>query len=566
MTGLAEDRTWRLLGASARGSSHERTGSPNQDAIGWLPLDGGASLLVVADGHGGPRYIRSSVGSKIAVAVAQTEAAAFVARHLDDEGPELQRAIQHELVPAIVESWALAVRADQADNPLPEGGRDDLEAYGSTIVGALITPSALGFFQIGDGDVVTVTGDGIATRPLPPDPRLVANATTSLCLPTAVDDARTGWLPADADVSIVWVSTDGYSNSFGEDAGFLAVGGDLVDRLLEGGVGGVAGHLSEWLGESARVGGDDTSLVAAVAVDGSGLPLVRPRPAGAARPAATLLAPSLPDRPLPATPPPFEPDVLVGAEPPPLPPPPPAVESPRAAVPPPPAAAAPPPGPPPTAPPPPPGGGPAPSAPPPPPTPIHGASRKALAIIGGGVALLVAAIVLVVVLSSGGSSKETNAAAPTTTSAVETASTTAPAPTVVGTITLYVAKGLILVDPVTGTATLRVADGQVSHDHADGNGWTARINGASLWLEIRHGSLDWRTVVAKPIADIVIDGSRLYAASAGGDEVFVVDPNNGDVIVDTIKVTTAGASAPTSMQPSRPADTSTTRAGEAPTG
>lgn len=292
---------WELLGASALGSSHLRTATANQDAIGWRKGDGGGAVLVAADGHGGVRYTRSGEGSRLAVEVTLGLATSFLATHLDDAGADLAAAIGADLVPAIVHDWARAVREHQEDHPLPEGAHDDLEPYGSTLIAAVIGRRAVGLLQIGDGDIVAVSPDGRAGRPLPPDARLVGNATTSLCLPTAVSDARVGWLPADrAEVAVVWLSTDGYANSFGDDAGFLAVGADLVERLAGGGVRDVEEELPGWLAESARIGGDDTSLVAAVALGSEGRPVARfvPRPPPVARVDASA-APTQPS-PVPA--------------------------------------------------------------------------------------------------------------------------------------------------------------------------------------------------------------------------------------------------------------------------
>src|SRR5881397_846411 len=67
---------WRVAGASRRGSSHVRSGLPNQDAIEyWASADGNTAVMAVADGHGSGLCFRSEVGSRVAVttAVATTE-------------------------------------------------------------------------------------------------------------------------------------------------------------------------------------------------------------------------------------------------------------------------------------------------------------------------------------------------------------------------------------------------------------------------------------------------------------------------------------------------------------
>ncbi len=63
------DGMWRVVGASVRGATHVRLDRPNQDALYWRPRSGRAAemVLAVADGHGGPRYVRSGIGAWYAV-------------------------------------------------------------------------------------------------------------------------------------------------------------------------------------------------------------------------------------------------------------------------------------------------------------------------------------------------------------------------------------------------------------------------------------------------------------------------------------------------------------------
>ena len=61
---------WRVINASVRGSAHQRSGLPNQDAVdfGSSPKsDAPMTVLAVSDGHGGGRHFRSQVGSALAV-------------------------------------------------------------------------------------------------------------------------------------------------------------------------------------------------------------------------------------------------------------------------------------------------------------------------------------------------------------------------------------------------------------------------------------------------------------------------------------------------------------------
>ena len=123
--------------------------------------------------------------------------------------------------------------------------------------------------QLGDGDALAVDRSGRTERPVPGDPRLVANQTTSLS-GGVHGDFRVAALPLDgASTALVVLSTDGYVNSFATDADFLAVGADLLGLLRAEGADHVEHALPTWVRQSADISGDDTT-VAAVVLDDSG--------------------------------------------------------------------------------------------------------------------------------------------------------------------------------------------------------------------------------------------------------------------------------------------------------
>ena len=62
--------SWKVAHACVRGSSHQRSGLPNQDAAQCTVTPGAqgtVAVAVVSDGHGSPRHFRSQVGSSLAV-------------------------------------------------------------------------------------------------------------------------------------------------------------------------------------------------------------------------------------------------------------------------------------------------------------------------------------------------------------------------------------------------------------------------------------------------------------------------------------------------------------------
>jgi hypothetical protein len=276
--------TWDVMGASVRGANHIRTKQPNQDAIAWYtPAHREDNLiLAVSDGHGAPRYLRSHKGAKIAVKLAleilqefaaDQEAAAELATLPDHADGRLPR--------TLVRSWQSAVRHDLAAHPFTPAEQllwdeqqhkheaDPMRAYGATLLAALITPRYLLLLQLGDGDILIVDSAGRVGRPpMPHDPRLIANQTTSLCGPTAWQDMRAYFQPFTArPPALVMLATDGYSNSFADEHGFSAAASDILDAIRSLGSHQTRVQLPGWLRATSKAGsGDDISVGLAYSV------------------------------------------------------------------------------------------------------------------------------------------------------------------------------------------------------------------------------------------------------------------------------------------------------------
>jgi serine/threonine protein phosphatase PrpC len=274
---------WHVVGRSARGASHLRSGAPNQDAVEvWPPQSSGTPVIAaVADGHGGSRHFRSADGARMAVA-ATTRILREIAPRFDAlSDAERSRLAAVEVPPRIVEAWVQAVRADLARQPLTpeelaavaaaEGAeasdsvRDDpLLAYGATLLAVLVTPRCCALFQLGDGDVLSVAADGTTTRPIPRDERLGGNLTTSLCRAGAEADFRcvvSSHEQAQARPALILLSTDGYANSFRTDADYLEVGRDFLELIRQHGIASIADKLPQILDHASQHGsGDDITL------------------------------------------------------------------------------------------------------------------------------------------------------------------------------------------------------------------------------------------------------------------------------------------------------------------
>jgi len=244
---------WRVMGRSIRGASHVRAGLPNQDSIGWLETGSPGTLLAaVADGHGSPKCPRSHHGSRLAVDAAQE----VVGQYL--EGPRDTAAL--EALPARLVSKLRGLVLDHLRENLLEG--NPWIAYGTTLLVSAVTVDSVLYLQLGDGDILTVSGNGGVSRPWDRDHRLLGNETTSLAGPDAAEEMRVRVVSGAEDLpELILLSTDGYANSFREDDGFLAVGGDLVQMIRSEGIGPIDENLESWLTEASELGsGDDVTV------------------------------------------------------------------------------------------------------------------------------------------------------------------------------------------------------------------------------------------------------------------------------------------------------------------
>jgi len=264
---------WRTLTASVRGTAHERSGLPNQDAARDYPLDAGrARLLALADGHGSAKSFRSQDGARLAVGAMRR-----VCGHLSALEPpsRLKRWAEDQLPLELTRAWLDWVEHLLRSHPFTPTELDALDAqaraqveahpalaYGSTLLAVMAAPSFILYVQLGDGDILVVNADGELERPFPRDPRLIANETTSLCSERAWNEVQIRFQTlAGAPPALILVATDGYANAFRDESGFQQAARDYWTLLRDGGESAVRPHLTACLNEASRLGsGDDVSL------------------------------------------------------------------------------------------------------------------------------------------------------------------------------------------------------------------------------------------------------------------------------------------------------------------
>lgn len=277
-------REWRVIGETVPGASHLRAGIPNQDSILFI-RESSRSLpivLSVSDGHGSDKCFRSHLGSRFAV----KKAAQLVSEFLDARRgacslAEIEKEGKEYLPKEFLRKWKKAVEWDLKNKPFTTEEFDRLKekdgeraiklvednpllAYGATSLTVAIEESFLLYLQLGDGEILNISEKGEVTRPLPEDERLFANETTSLCAANPEKDFRfyVQKITDENRPALVLLSTDGYVNSFSNEAGFFQAGTDILKMLGEpNGFDVVNENLKAWLEEATKMGsGDDCTV------------------------------------------------------------------------------------------------------------------------------------------------------------------------------------------------------------------------------------------------------------------------------------------------------------------
>ncbi len=258
------------MGASVRGAAHKRADLPNQDCINWQP--GPSVILALSDGHGSRKCFRSDRGALFAVVEATTTLKDFIrsVSHRPGDGSlsAVKRMAEENAPKEIVRKWRAAVKQDIEWEPFSDDelklsdGKAGYLSYGATLLTVLVTADFIIYLQLGDGDIVTVSENGEPERPLPDDDRLFANETTSFSAENAWRDFRFRFRPiTDQSPVLILLSTDGYANSFQNDASFLKVGPDILEMIASEGPDFVKQHLESWLTEASEAGsGDDITV------------------------------------------------------------------------------------------------------------------------------------------------------------------------------------------------------------------------------------------------------------------------------------------------------------------
>lgn len=222
---------YRAFGMTVIGASHIKRGTVCQDFSLSCELPD-RRISVVCDGHGGSDYFRSDRGSHFA-AEAFTECMKDpdVISVLSAAATQKQQSGRIEqLIKSIIARWNKLVERDIKEHPFSEDelsgisgkaqrryetGERLQSAYGTTLIGVIMTENFWLGLQIGDGKCVAVSKDGEFTQPIPWDEQCFLNVTTSICDENAAKEFRFCFertLP-----SAVFIGSDGIDDCFATD-------------------------------------------------------------------------------------------------------------------------------------------------------------------------------------------------------------------------------------------------------------------------------------------------------------------------------------------------------------
>lgn len=226
-------------------------------------------IMAISDGHGSQKSFRSQSGAYFAVHVAVEIIKEFIESQADVSNfTRVKRIAEEQLPKELVRRWKAKVLSDIEKEPFSSEqsellkGKNNLVAYGATLLAILLTSEFIMYWQIGDGDILTVSETRDVERPVPKDSRLFANETTSLCAKDAWQDFRFCFQPIlGSPPNLILLATDGYANSFGSDESFLKVASDILEIIQKKGFEFVRSNLQDWLKEASESGsGDDITV------------------------------------------------------------------------------------------------------------------------------------------------------------------------------------------------------------------------------------------------------------------------------------------------------------------
>lgn len=281
---------------SCQGESHKADDKPCQDASFSAVYDDGLAMAIVCDGHGGERYFRSDVGSRLAIEVirdsvrtfVENVAPSFFAGKLytaveavtSEEVVRKQTPIDvafRQLFSSIIYQWNQKIAEHAANTPVSEWEQQHVapkyinelqnsetfeKIYGTTLMVYVQTPDYWFAFHLGDGKCISFQQEPFWHEPIPWDERCFLNKTTSLCDSDAINEFRYCYEGDGHFPMAVFLGSDGMDDSFGEDANLVNFYIQVVKMLVTEGREATIKSIETDLPQLSKIGSKDDMSVA----------------------------------------------------------------------------------------------------------------------------------------------------------------------------------------------------------------------------------------------------------------------------------------------------------------
>lgn len=282
---------------SCQGESHKADDKPCQDASFSEVYEDGLAIAIVCDGHGGERYFRSDVGSRMATEVIRDSVKTFVdnvdkslfagqpftaeeaitSEEIVKKQNPIDKALR-QLFSSIIYQWNQKIAEHAANTEIseweqehvPQKYLDELytsetfeKLYGCTLMVYVQTPDYWFAFHLGDGKCISFHQDGDLWRmPIPWDERCFLNKTTSLCDSDAINEFRYCYEGDGKFPMAVFLGSDGMDDSFGEDPNLVNFYIQVVKMLVTEGKDATIASIESELPQLSKIGSKDDMSVA----------------------------------------------------------------------------------------------------------------------------------------------------------------------------------------------------------------------------------------------------------------------------------------------------------------
>lgn len=290
-----------------KGESHLLSDKPCQD-YAYAESSDNLAVAIVSDGHGGERYFRSQIGSKLLVEITRSSVRSFVETIAEEdssvfEGQPFTSFIKESatnsqintnehrkliwLFSSIISQWNVAIANHASSNDLNEwelshveekyrneflAKRNDPDAtyektYGCTLMAYVQTPSYWFAFHIGDGKLVRMNIVNellLCDQPVPWDSKCFLNKTTSICDSNALDEFRYCYQGDGSFPVAFFLGSDGLDDSYGDGEQLYNFYANLFKQIAKSGKDEAYNVLKRSLPKISKIASKDDMSVACI--------------------------------------------------------------------------------------------------------------------------------------------------------------------------------------------------------------------------------------------------------------------------------------------------------------